>query len=80
MQMNSSQFGQTPVPALATQASNDLRGKRCYFACSNGSRENFVFEQLIESGWKKALHCSHRAANDKFRDGKGLGCWSYNWR
>ena len=73
MQMNSSQFGQTlALPdSWQRRALNYLRdGKDVVLHAPTGAGKTFVFEQLIESGWKgKAVYTvpTRALANDKFR-------------
>ena len=79
MQMNSSQFGQTlALPdSWQRRALNDLRGgKDVVLHAPTGAGKTFVFEQLIESGWKgKAVYTvpTRALANDKFRDWRERG-------
>ena len=79
MQMNSNQFGQTlALPdSWQRKALNFLReGKDVVLHAPTGAGKTFVFEQLIESGWKgKAVYTvpTRALANDKFRDWKEQG-------
>mgnify|MGYP002042950586 CR=1 FL=1 len=79
MQMNSSQFGQTlALPdTWQRKALNFLReGRDVVLHAPTGAGKTFVFEQLIESGWKgKAIYTvpTRALANDKFRDWKERG-------
>lgn len=72
--MNSNQFGQTlALPdSWQRKALNFLReGKDVVLHAPTGAGKTFVFEQLIESGWKgKAVYTvpTRALANDKFRD------------
>ena len=77
--MNSNQFGQTlALPdSWQRKALNFLRdGKDVVLHAPTGAGKTFVFEQLIESGWKgKAVYTvpTRALANDKFRDWKERG-------
>ena len=77
--MNSSQFGQTlALPdSWQRKALNYLReGKDVVLHAPTGAGKTFVFEQLIESGWKgKSVYTvpTRALANDKFRDWKERG-------
>ena len=77
--MNSSQFGQTlALPdTWQRKALNFLReGRDVVLHAPTGAGKTFVFEQLIESGWKgKAIYTvpTRALANDKFRDWKERG-------
>ena len=77
--MNSSQFGQTLVlpDSWQRKALNYLReGKDVVLHAPTGAGKTFVFEQLIESGWKgKAVYTvpTRALANDKFRDWRERG-------
>jgi superfamily II DNA/RNA helicase len=79
MQMNSNQFGQTlALPdSWQRRALNFLReGNDVVLHAPTGAGKTFVFEQLIESGWKgKAVYTvpTRALANDKFRDWKERG-------
>ena len=79
MQMNSSQFGQTLLlPDIwQRRALNSLRaGNDVVLHAPTGAGKTFVFEQLIESGWKgKAVYTvpTRALANDKFRDWQERG-------
>lgn len=77
--MNSSQFGQSlALPdSWQRKALNFLRtGKDVVLHAPTGAGKTFVFEQLIESGWKgKSVYTvpTRALANDKFRDWKKRG-------
>ena len=77
--MNSNQFGQTlALPdSWQRKALNFLRvGKDVVLHAPTGAGKTFVFEQLIESGWKgKAVYTvpTRALANDKFRDWRQRG-------
>lgn len=79
MQTNSTRFGETlSLPdAWQRQALNHLRdGKDVVLHAPTGAGKTYVFEQLIESGWKgKAVYTvpTRALANDKFREWQGRG-------
>ena len=57
-----------------------MKGNDVVLHAPTGAGKTFVFEQLIESGWKgKAVYTvpTRALANDKFRDWKerGVGMW-----
>ena len=79
MQTNSTRFGETLslLDAWQRQALNHLRdGKDVVLHAPTGAGKTYVFEQLIESGWKgKAVYTvpTRALANDKFREWQGRG-------
>ena len=79
MQTNSSQFGQSlALPdTWQRKALNFLReGKDVVLHAPTGAGKTFVFEQLIDSGWKgRSVYTvpTRALANDKFRDWKERG-------
>ena len=79
MQTNSTRFGETlSLPdAWQRQALNFLReGQDVVLHAPTGAGKTYVFEQLIESGWKgKAVYTvpTRALANDKFREWQDRG-------
>ena len=79
MQTNVNQFGEVlSLPDLwQRQALNFLReGQDVVLHAPTGAGKTFVFEKLIESGWKgKAVYTvpTRALANDKFRDWRDRG-------
>ena len=85
--MNSKQFGQTlALPdSWQRKALNFLReGKDVVLHAPTGAGKTFVFEQLIESGWKgKAVYTYllvlWRTINSRLATER-MGCWFGHWR
>ena len=79
MQTNSTQFGERlSLPDIwQRKALNCLRqGDDVVLHAPTGAGKTYVFEQLIESGWKgKAVYTvpTRALANDKFREWKERG-------
>ena len=76
MQTNSQQLRTTFFARSVAKALNCLRdGKDAILHAPTGAGKTYVFEQLIESGWKgRAVYTvPTRAANDKFREWQSRG-------
>ena len=78
MQTKSTQFGKASLPDIwQRKALNCLRqGHDVVLHAPTGAGKTYVFEQLIESGWRgKAVYTAptRALANDKFREWKERG-------